>query len=190
MDKPRNYDIVTPYGGFEPLELGGHICKIVSVEEKLSKSGKEMLVIYIDIAEGKQRGYYRELYENDQRENKKWGCIVYQLVHDSNGDTHRGFKTFNTAVEESNEGFKIPWGYSYCNSLKNKLIGGVFGREQYKKQNGELAWAIKCFNFRSVETIKKGVSIPNDRPFKEENGNKNQNTCYKEEDVDDDDLPF
>ena len=189
MDKPRNYDAVTPYGEFEPLELGGHICEIVRVEEVISRTGKEMINIYLDIAEGKQRGYYREQYENDTREPKKWGCIVYQLVHDLNGDTHRGFKTFNTAVEDSNEGFQILWGTGYCNSLKGKLIGGVFGREQYKKQDGELAWAVKCFNFRSIETIKKGVFVPKDRPFKEENSN-NKNVYYKEEAVEDDDLPF
>lgn len=190
MDKPRNYDAVMPYGEFEPLELGGHICEIVKVDEVISRTGKEMINVYLDIAEGKQRGYYREQYENDTREPKKWGCIVYQLVHDLNGDTHRGFKTFNTAVEESNDGFQIPWGTGYCNSLKGKLIGGVFGREQYKKQDGELAWAVKCFNFRSIEAIKKGVPVPKDRTFKEENNNKNPNIYYKEETVNDDDLPF
>lgn len=198
MDKPRNYDDVKAFGEFEPLELGGHICRIMKVEERLSKSGKEMIVIYLDIAEGRQRDYFKNLYENDQREKKKWGCVVYQLVHDKKGDANRGFKTFNTAVEESNEGFKIIWGNGYSESLRGKLIGGVFGREQYKKQNEELAWTIKCFNFRSVKTIKAGVSIPEDKLYKEDsegisntNNTGNQNAgFYSVEDTTDDDLPF
>lgn len=194
MDKPRNYDIVTALGEFKPLKPGGYICRIEKVIETLSKSGKEMIVIYLDIAAGEQKDYFKKQYENDKRDNRKWGCIVYQLVHDSYGDTNRGFKTFNTSVEESNPGFKIIWGGQYCESLKNKLIGGVFGREQYKKQNGELAWNVKCFNFRSVETIKEGVAVPEDRLYKENFENRiygmNKPVRYIVESADDDDLPF
>lgn len=193
MNEPRNYKNVQAYGEFEPLELGGHICRIMKVEEMLSKSGKEMIKISLDIAEGKQSKYFLNLYNNDTRENKKWGCVVYQLVHDNEGNAHRGFKTFNTAVEESNEGYKTIWGSGYCKALKGKLIGGIFGREQYQKQNGDLAWAIKCFSFRSIETIRNGVAIPKDRFFKGHQQNNNKNTpegYYSVEDANDDDLPF
>ena len=38
MIKPNNYDNTAAFG--EELELGGHVCKIMKVEETVSKSGK------------------------------------------------------------------------------------------------------------------------------------------------------
>ena len=161
MIKPNNYDNTAAFG--EELELGGHVCKIMKVEETVSKSGKDMIVISLDIAEGEQAGYYAEKYRSDTRQEKKWGCIVYQLVHDADGNTNRGLKTFHTAVEESNPGFQVAWGNDYSACFAGKLIGGVFGREEYIKQNGQPGFATKCRYFRSVDTIRKGIKVPEDK---------------------------
>ena len=53
MIKPNNYENISIFG--EELELGGHVCKIMKVEETKSKSGRDMIVISLDIAEGKQK---------------------------------------------------------------------------------------------------------------------------------------
>lgn len=163
MVKPNNYDGVQEYGEFKPLELGGHICKIMSVEEAKSFSGKDMLKIFLDIAEGEQANYYAEQYKTDSRVEKKWGCIVYQLVEDKDGNTNRGLKTFITSVEKSNKGFTVAWGDNFAACLKGKLVGGVFGREQYQNNKGELKFSTKCVNFRSVDAIKAGVEVPADK---------------------------
>ena len=163
MVKPNNYDGVQEYGEFKPLELGGHICKIMSVEETKSGSGKDMLKIFLDIAEGEQANYYAEQYKADSRAEKKWGCIVYQLVEDKDGNANRGLKTFITSVEKSNKGFTVAWGDNFAACLKGKLVGGVFGREQYQNSKGELKFATKCVSFRSVDTIRSGVEVPNDK---------------------------
>lgn len=163
MVKPNNYDGVQEYGEFKPLELGGHICKIMSVEETKSGSGKDMLKIFLDIAEGEQANYYAEQYKTDSRVEKKWGCIVYQLVEDKDGNTNRGLKTFITSVEKSNKGFTVAWGDNFAACLKGKLVGGVFGREQYQNNKGELKFSTKCVNFRSVDAIKAGVEVPADK---------------------------
>lgn len=42
------------------------------------------------------------------------------------------------------------------------LVGGVFGREQYLK-DGQLKMITKCVEFRSVEAIKAGVKVPEDK---------------------------
>ena len=39
MIKPNDFDNTLAYGEFTPLELGGHICKIMSVEERTSSTG-------------------------------------------------------------------------------------------------------------------------------------------------------
>lgn len=162
MQRPNDYDNVQPYGEFTPLKLGGHICKIMQVKETKSKAGRDMLEISLDIAEGDQKDYFANLYRTDTRENKKWGCVVYQLTRDNDGNTSRGFKTFITSVENSNPGFKAVWGDKFAACFKGKLIGGVFGREQYLK-DGEKKFATKCVQFRSVESIRAGVEVPEDK---------------------------
>lgn len=169
MKRPDDWENTQAYGEFEPLELGGHICRIMKVEETKSSTNMDMLKIFVDIAEGEQKGYYAEQYRRDNRPDKKWGCIVYQLLEDRDGNTNRGFKTFVNAVEKSNISFdtnKI-WDEHFCDYFKDKLIGGVFGREQYKNNNGEFKWSTKCVQFRDVETIRRGVTVPEDKYHKD-----------------------
>ena len=114
MEKPKNYDNVQPFGEYESLEIGGHICKIMKVEETKSRTGRDMLEIYLDTAEGRQKNYYTKQWNDDKRDNKKWGCIVYQIVTDNNSNASRGLKTFNICVEKSNTDFKLVWGNDYA----------------------------------------------------------------------------
>jgi hypothetical protein len=192
MLKPNDYDQTQAFAEYEPLEKGGHICRIMKVEETESKTFKPMLKIYLDIAEGRQAGYYKKQYEDDARENKKWGCIVYQLMEDDNGGMSRGFKTFATSVEESNPGFSIQWSDNkevFENCFKGKLIGGVFRNEQYEKQDGRLGWIVKCCAFRSIETIKRGVRVPEDKYI--DNGNNAFSaTGFTAMNASNDSLPF
>lgn len=165
MRKPNNYDTTNPYTRQEPLELGGHIMRILKVEEAASKAGNPMILIYLDTDKSdKQPGYFKKRYDNDTRQDKKWGCIVYQLVEDPRtGDCNQGLVTFHETVRASNSSFTLVWGDKYCDCFKNKLIGGVFGREQYINSKGNPAFAVKCFWLRTVDEIKKGVDIPEDK---------------------------
>lgn len=169
MRKPRGYEEAMVLREYEKLELGGHVCVIKKVEETLSSTNKDMIRIYLDIAEGPQKDYYADQYRNDTRDQKKWGCIVNQVTEDKNGNTSPGFKTFIDAVEKSNPGFDQNriWDEKFCGYFTGKLVGGVFGREQYEnKSTGELKWATKCVKFRDVETVRKGVEIPADKYLK------------------------
>ena len=69
-----------------------------------------------------------------------------------------------------------------------KLFGGVFGREQYKGQDGKLKFATKCRSIRPVDKIREGVEVPADKLLPEENNNNfsNPNDYTNTED----DLPF
>lgn len=168
MLKPKNYDSTRAFGDFEPLELGGHVCKVCKVEETKSKAGNDMIVIYLDIAEGPQREYFANQYRGDDRETKKWpaGGTVYQTVEDRDGNTTKGFKTFINAVKESNPGFNEDtiWGDQFSAHFRDRFVGGVFGREQYRdSKSGELKWGTKCVQFRSLEAIRKGVDVPEDK---------------------------
>ena len=58
----------------------------------------------------------------------KWSGVTTVFPTDKDGKTSKSFKTFCTAVEHSNNGFKMVWGDKFCDALKGKAVGGVFGR--------------------------------------------------------------
>lgn len=130
MEKPNNYDETKEQGTFTPIDLGGHTLVIKSVEERTSKTGKPMIVVFFDCSiQDKQAGYFADMYKNDTREEKKWPhqATQYILRDDAEGNCNRTFKTFITCVEHSNNGFNVQWGADFGKQFKNKIIGGVFG---------------------------------------------------------------
>lgn len=189
MEKPRGYDETQGFGEYEPLALGGHICQIVKVEETTAKSGSAMVRIYLDIAEGKQKGYYAKQYRGDTRAQKRWGCVVNQVVENRSGDCSPGFKTFLTSVKQSNPGYAEVWGDGFCDSLKGKRVGGVFGREEYYDEKAKKTrFSTKCVQFRGVDAIKAGVGIPPDKLLETR---PRTDTSFLDITVtSDDDLPF
>ena len=50
LNKPFDFDLVTGYGEFRNITVGGHIMKIMSVEVVQSRENKEMLKISLDTA--------------------------------------------------------------------------------------------------------------------------------------------
>ncbi|MBY6932123.1 hypothetical protein [Clostridium botulinum] len=190
MIKPQDFEQVQGFTGFEPLQAGGHICKIMKVEETKSKAGRDMVVIYLDTDKTDvQPNYYSNAYKNDTRAEKKWNnnAIVRQLVLDAEGATNRGFKTFIDMVEKSNNGFKVAWGEHFADCFKGKLVGALFCREEYLDNAGVSKFATKFQVFRTVEEIKKGVDVPKDKLL---NPSGIQNVDDLVEIVDDGDMPF
>lgn len=189
MNKPQGYDEAQSYtGDFENLELGGHICKITGVKlEYTPNTNAEVLVIAFDIAEGKQAGYYQRKYDEMKRSNSqaKWQGIFRQFTQ---GNSTPFFKGMIQNIENSNEGYNFANTGFNEQTLVGKLFGGVFGREQYRTQEGKLKFAIKCMSIRSVEKIREGVDIPEDKLLKEEQ----QDNYFSPENYDSttDDLPF
>lgn len=189
MNKPQGYDEAQSYtGDFEQLELGGHICKITGVRlEYTQNTNAEVLVIAFDIAEGKQAGYYQKRFDEAKKSNAeaKWQGIYRQFTQ---GNSTPYFKGMIENIEKSNEGYNFASTGFNENTLVGKLFGGVFGREQYKAQNGSLKFATKCRSIRTVQKIREGVEIPEDKLLKQEQ----QNNYFSTENYDSitDDLPF
>jgi len=194
MQKPNDFDTAREYGEQKALEPGGHILRILKVEEMTSSTGKPMIVINYDTADkDRQPKYFKQRYDADTRADKKWGGRIWQLVYNDDGNTtNSGFKTFITSVEKSNSSkFKVKWGDGFCDCFKDTLVGGVFRREQFETREGKLAWAVKCIGFRSVAAIEEGVDVPADKPLKT---NKTATAPTPQDAVaappDDDDYPF
>lgn len=160
MKKPNNYDKVQPLGGFIPVELGGHILEIKKVEEYINNSGNRSIKITYDMhSSDKQPGHFMNEWKKDDKADKKYRGIYPQVVENSNGDANVYFVTFIKSVESSNQGFKFEFDEK---TLTGKLVGAVFGREQFEK-DGELKFATKIRYFTTVDSIKKGVPIPKDK---------------------------
>lgn len=171
MQKPADFDNVQAFGEFKPLPAGGYVCRIMAVEETQARTNRApMIKISLDIAEGQYKNYYANLYKSSTKTDKKWspGAIVNQLVYDTNGanTTNRGFKTFITSVCESNPGFNVAWGEGFSACFRGKLVGVLFGREEYVGTDGKNHWSTKALNFRSVKTIHDGTfETPADKPL-------------------------
>lgn len=138
MKKPTNYD-TTRTGGFTPPTPGGHICVIKKAEERLTQTGKPMLVVFFDFDDNDtQPRYFSEDFNNDIRPEKKWpyAGTKYIVTEDKDGNCARSFKAFTTAVEKSNE-CEFVWGDGTCAFLKGKQIGAVYGEEE-NEYNGKV----------------------------------------------------
>lgn len=158
MEMPRNYNETQVGGGFTPLKEGGHILEIMKVEESMSKSGKQMIVVSYDTAKDDvQPGYYAALYKADQERQKergkaaRWRGVMYIVVNDDEGNTSRSFKGFTTSVEESNPGHTTVWGEKFCAQYPKKRIGGIAGKVLDAYEGREIHKTEIRF-FRSVDS--------------------------------------
>lgn len=165
MQKPNGYDEVQASGEYTPVDLGGHYCVIKQVTETKTKTGKDMIVVVLDFCKpDKQEGYFSKKYANDTRtkEEKKWphqGTAYITVMDNSDSNkTNRSFKTFCTAVQNSNN-FEIQWGGSdWAKQFKGKYIGAVYGEEE-NEYDGKITMrrVLRWFcSWDSVET----ASIP------------------------------
>lgn len=162
MRKPDGYDEAQTFdGNFPQLELGGHICVIKDAREDQTLSGNPCLRLFLDIADGPQKDFFAKKYQGDKerRDDAKWGCVYTQLTE---GGSLPYFKGMISAVSKSNPGYNFEATFDE-KTLKGKYIGGVFGREQYEKQDGSFGWATKCRFLRSTEAIREGVPVPEDK---------------------------
>ena len=146
-------------GEYENLELGGHKIAIVDVREHLSDfSHNTSLKVSVDIAgDDKQKGFFKKQYDSNTSAEKKWstGATKYLSLKDES----IGFlKGFISAVEKSNDGFKFDINGNW-EQLKGKKLAGVFGLEEYQKQDGSIGTATKLVQFRSLGKLDE-IKIP------------------------------
>lgn len=186
MRKPSGFDQAAASLNYEPLALGGHVCIIKGVEETVSKTGKDMYKIALDIAPGDpQAGYYQKKFENDTREDRKWPCVTYVVITDDEGKCSRNCASWVTSVEESNPGFAFPWDNAAY--LKGKRVGVVFGQEEYKGSDGNIHKSTKPFWFRSADKV-ADAPVPKLKEYKPQITSGARVNSFA--DISADDIPF
>ena len=190
FDKPAGYDEVQAGGDFTPIELGGHKLVIKKLEECKASNGNSYLKVSFDTAQDdKQPNYYTEQYKNDTRDNKKWGGVATIFPTDREGKTSKTFKQFCTSIERSNNS-KIQWGAGFEASIVGKVIGGIFGEEEYLNSMNEVKTARKLFWWRSTEGI-ANATVPEKRVLEQDTGTMvDKDGFMKIPDSIDEELPF
>lgn len=214
MKKFDGYEETRVNGEYERLNLGGHICKIIEVKTETytaKETGKtfEQLILKIDIAEpDAQAGYYQRKFASDAQTdalNAKWKGFYRLTVPDNQSEDYvkSTFKTLITSIEKSNPGYVWNWEE---NTLVGKVFGGVFGLEEFKKDDGTVIAFSRCRFVRSTEKISE-VDIPKVKlvdkslmdyddyiEMKKENNNSSNNNSNSNTEFSkiesDDDLPF
>ena len=200
MEIIKDFDKIEAKGmdDFRGLPIGAYECVIMDARVNHNEqSGKDTFKVSVDIASGEFKDYFRKMYENDTRIDKKWNNnAVRYLAYQ--GDNASYFKGFLTSVENSNPGYKWDWDES---KLKGKKICGVFQYEEYEKQDGTKGVKVRLNKFRSIDKMKDievsdNVKLLNNAGYmsiddyngKIENKTSNNESNFIE--IGSDDLPF
>lgn len=194
MKRPNNWNEVKDFSDRPKLPLGAYVCRVKKAAVQDNGHGDQLCILF-DIAEGDFRGFYKEEYDDNQQENKKWkGVLRVWLPKDDGSDrdewTKRSLKGFITAFEKSNPGFQFNWDES---SLVGKYVGILYRNEEWE-YNGKTGWSARPNRAISVDSARNGdYKLPKDKPLKNKSensyGSYNEPTDYSVVD-DDSELPF
>lgn len=194
MKAIENWEKVQAAKSARPLEPGGYVCKIqgAKLKEYQGKNGSfERLEVALDIEEGEFSGYYRQDFENQNTEDRRWKGILRLYLPAGNGSeidaySARVLKAFAEAVEDSNPGYHWDWEEK---RLKDKLVGILFRNEEWSV-NGRTGWKTQPFRAIDVDSVRqKKYQTPKDKPLKKEALPALER--FNEADIEsDDDLPF
>lgn len=166
----KDYDSVQ-IGGGNTLPAGGYVCRIIQAKLSETKDKKlPMVEALIDIIDGDYTQYFSKKYERNKKEHGKTAKypnngILRVVAVDADGNTKKNFKSFCTAIEESNQ-IELPRDNdaAFLKAIKDKEIGVLFGREQFESTDGNLLWSTKPRWYRSTESIlNKEYEIPEDQ---------------------------
>ncbi|MGI6096367.1 MAG: hypothetical protein ACOYBL_13325 [Lachnospiraceae bacterium] len=198
MKAINNWENVKASSDFTTLPAGGYVCRIqgAKISEFNGSNGTfERLEVAVDIEEGEHKGYYRQDFESQQTEDKKWRGVFRLYVPSGDGSDKDNWsaaklKRFVNNVEDSNPGYHWDWDEK---KLKGKLVGLTFRKEEWE-YNGKTGWKTNPFQAYTVDDIRQNkFNLPKDKPL---NGNKTTAapSVPKFEDIVDttvdDDLPF
>lgn len=172
IKKFNDYDSIQIFEGGVQLEPGGYELKIINAKVEQFTNCEILKVAFDIINHEKYAGFYTQRFNNAKLQNAdaKWSGVFDVFIPKDDGTendakTKQSFKRFTTSVERSNEGYTWNWDET---SLKGKMFGGVFGREEFLTKDGKLKFTTKCRFPRSIDSIRKGdFTIPEDKLHKD-----------------------
>lgn len=153
MEIIKDFDKIEAKGmdDFRGLPIGAYECVIMDARVNHNEqSGKDTFKVSVDIASGEFKDYFRKMYENDTRIDRKWNNNAVKYLSYT-GDNVAYFKGFIKTVENSNANYKWDWDET---KLKGKKVCGVFQYEEYEKQDGTKGIKVRLSKFRSLDKMK------------------------------------
>jgi hypothetical protein len=192
--RPKNWNEVKDFSDRPKLPLGAYVCKVKKAAVQNNGYGDQLCILF-DIAEGDFKGYYKDEYDNNQQENKKWkGVLRVWLPKDDGSDkdewTKRTLKGFISAFEKSNPGFTFNWDE---NALVGKYVGILYRNEEWE-YNGKFGWAVRPNRAISADSARNGDYRPlRDKPLKNKSSDSysyNESSNYALIEEEDSELPF
>lgn len=156
------------------LPAGAYVCKITAVKFEAGTDGKsDRIAIQFDISEGEQKDFFKNQYEANTSDDKKWKGATRIYVPKDDGSeqdnwTKKAFAGWTTSFEASNAGYTWDWDE---NKWKGKLIGIVFGETGTVIEEKEIVYTEPRFAI-DVAKVRDG-SAPAAK-FKAKNGYGNQ----------------
>lgn len=150
----RNYDSVKGIqtGEYHRLPPDGYVCKVLDAVESRTKTGKPLLVLTLDIAEGK----YKDFFKGNLDKAPK----MFQLIYSKDGSISPFFKGLLTNFERSNPTLKVVGDYFDEKILVGMFIGVIFGEEDFI-YNDEVKTAVKPQYSLAIDRVRdKRFTIP------------------------------
>ena len=133
MKKFSGYDAAREkanFSGSAKLPVGGYVVKIQDVRYEEGQNGNsDRIVLAYDIAEGEYQGFFKNQFEENTQEDKKWkGRTAIYVPKDDGSEqdewTQNAFARWTAAFENSNEGYHWDWQEK---KWKGLLVGVIYG---------------------------------------------------------------
>lgn len=139
------------------LPAGGYICKIMGVRYETFDWG-DRIVLQFDITEGEYKDFFKQQFEANTQEDKKWKGVARISVPSDDGSerdekTKKRFANWTTALEKSNSGYVWDWDEK---KWKGKSLGILF-RETGTVIDGKEITYTEAVVGCSIEEVKKGT---------------------------------
>lgn len=166
----KDYDNVKVGGEFTALPANGYVCVVKKARMTTNSNGLPMIEVPIDISEGEYAQYFTNLFRDrmskDPNSKYPYNGILKITAVDENGNTKKNFKSFCTAIEQSNDIVLPRNDDGFLKALVGMEVGVLYQREEYVGNDGKEHWSTKPKWFRSTESIRKGnFTVPEDVPL-------------------------
>lgn len=146
MKQFKNYEQAkknAEYTGGPKLPAGAYVCKIMDVKYQNGENGNsDMIKLQFDISEGEFKDFFKNQYNANPSEDKKYKGIASIYVPKDDGSEKDGwtantFATWTIGFEASNSGYHWDWDE---NKWKGLTIGIIFGETGSKIEGKDIIY--------------------------------------------------
>lgn len=179
---------------FQQLPKDAYVIRILSAKVARTSSGFDQIVIAFDIAEGEYKDFYKNMYDRNTSEDKKWpNDAVFRLSIPYNNCPDyvvTNYDTFFADLEDSNNGFVFSGDEK---TLKGKLIGAKMHIEQ-SEWNGNVYDHTRMKYSAVADDVRNGKAgkLPNDKLIQKSSASGDMNGYVNSgfSSGDDEEIPF